>query len=45
MTKCKPIERYTEEELSKKIEAIKAESENMADALKRYEEELERRKQ
>lgn len=33
------------EELSKKIEAIKAERERTANALKRYEEELERRKQ
>ena len=36
---------YTVDELSKKIEAIKAERERTANALKRYEEELERRKQ
>ena len=35
----------TIEELTKKIEAIKAEREKTANALKRYEEELERRKQ
>ena len=40
----KPINEYTIDELSKKIEAIKAERERTADALKRYEEELERRK-
>lgn len=41
----KPIEDYTTDELSAKIEAIKAERERTANALKRYEEELERRKQ
>ena len=41
----KPISDYTADELSKKIEAIKAEREKTANALKRYEEELERRKQ
>ena len=41
----KPIEDYTADELSAKIEAIKAERERTANALKRYEEELERRKQ
>lgn len=41
----KPIEDYTADELSAKIEAIKAEREKTANALKRYEEELERRKQ
>lgn len=41
----KPISDYTADELSKKIEAIKAERERTANALKRYEEELERRKQ
>ena len=41
----KPISEYTADELSKKIEAIKAERERTANALKRYEEELERRKQ
>ena len=41
----KPISDYTVDELSKKIEAIKAERERTANALKRYEEELERRKQ
>ena len=41
----KPIEQYTADELSKKIESIKAERERTANALKRYEEELERRKQ
>lgn len=41
----KPINDYTVDELSKKIEAIKAEREKTANALKRYEEELERRKQ
>ena len=40
----KPINEYTADELSKKIEAIKAERERTANALKRYEEELERRK-
>lgn len=41
----KTIEDYTMDELSAKIEAIKAERERTANALKRYEEELERRKQ
>ena len=41
----KPIEDYTADELSAKIKAIKTERERTADALKRYEEELERRKQ
>lgn len=41
----KPINEYTINELSKKIEAIKAEREKTANALKRYEEELERKKQ
>ena len=41
----KPIEDYTADELSAKINAIKAERERTANALKRYEEELERRKQ
>ena len=41
----KQIEDYTADELSAKIEAIKAERERTANALKRYEEELERRKQ
>ena len=40
----KQIEDYTADELSAKIEAIKAERERTANALKRYEEELERRK-
>lgn len=40
----KPIEDYTADELSAKIEAIKAERERTANALKKYEEELERRK-
>ena len=40
----KQINDYTAEELSAKIEAIKAERERTANALKRYEEELERRK-
>lgn len=39
----KSIEDYTADELSAKIEAIKAERERTANALKRYEEELERR--
>lgn len=42
MTKL--IEDYTADELSAKIKAIKAERERTANALKRYEEELERRK-
>ena len=37
----KPIEQYTADELSAKIEAIKAEREKTANALKRYEDELE----
>ena len=41
----KTIEDYTMDELFAKIEAIKAERERTANALKRYEEELERRKQ
>ena len=41
----KPINEYTVDELSLKINAIKAERERTANALKRYEEELERRKQ
>ena len=41
----KQIEDYTVDELSSKINAIKAERERTANALKRYEEELERRKQ
>ena len=41
----KQIEDYTVDELSAKINAIKAERERTANALKRYEEELERRKQ
>ena len=40
----KQIEDYTADELSAKINAIKAERERTANALKRYEEELERRK-
>ena len=40
----KKIEDYTADELSAKINAIKAERERTANALKRYEEELERRK-
>ena len=40
----KKIENYTADELSEKIESIKAEREKTANALKRYEEELERRK-
>lgn len=41
----KPINEYTMDELSAKIKAIKAERERTANALKRYEEELECRKQ
>lgn len=41
----KPINEYTTDELSAKINSIKAERERTANALKRYEEELERRKQ
>ena len=41
----KQINDYTVDELSAKINAIKAEREKTANALKRYEEELERRKQ
>lgn len=41
----KPISDYTVNELSSKIKAIKAERERTANALKRYEEEFERRKQ
>lgn len=40
----KTIEDYTTDELSSKINAIKAEREKTANALKKYEEELERRK-
>jgi hypothetical protein len=40
----KKIEDYTADELSAKIKAIKAERERTANALKQYEEELERRK-
>lgn len=40
----KPINEYTVDELSKKIEAIRAEREKTANALRKYEEELERRK-
>ena len=40
----KQIEDYTVDELYAKIEAIKAERERTENALKRYEEELERRK-
>lgn len=39
------IKELSEQELKQKIENIKAEREKTADALKRYEEELERRKQ
>ena len=41
----KQIEDYTVDELSAKINAIKAEREKTENALKRYEKELERRKQ
>ena len=41
----KQIEDYTVDELSAKINAIKAEREKTANALRRYEEEIERRKQ
>lgn len=41
----KQINDYTSDELSAKINAIKAEREKTANALKRYEKELERRKQ
>ena len=41
----KQINDYTVDELSAKINAIKAEREKTANALKRYEKELERRKQ
>lgn len=41
----KSIEEYTELELREKIFNIKVEREKTADALKKYEEELERRKQ
>ena len=43
--KMKKIEDYTADELAKKIQAIKAEREKTANALKRYEEELGSRKQ
>ena len=39
----KQINDYTVDELSAKINAIKAEREKTANALRRYEEELERR--
>lgn len=39
------LKELSEQDLNKKIENIKAEREKTADALKRYEEELERRKQ
>lgn len=42
---AKPISDYTVDELSSKIKAIKAERERTANALNKYEEELERRKQ
>jgi hypothetical protein len=41
----KAINEYTTDELSAKIEAIRAERERTANALKKYTEELERRKQ
>lgn len=41
----KPIKDYTADELSAKIKAIKDERERTENALKRYEKELERRKQ
>ena len=41
----KPINEYTTDELQAKIEAIKAERERTSNALKKYKEELERRKQ
>lgn len=41
----KNITEYTKEELEEKIAKIKAERERTAEALKKYEEELERRKQ
>lgn len=41
----KNITEYTKEELEEKIMNIKAERERTAEALKKYEEELERRKQ
>ena len=41
----KQINDYTVDELSAKINAIKAERERTENALKRYEEELKRRKQ
>lgn len=41
----KNVTEYTKEELKEKIEAIKAERERTAEALRKYEEELERRKQ
>lgn len=40
----KPITEYSKEELEEKIVKIKAERERTAEALKKYEEELERRK-
>lgn len=41
----KPVTEYTKEELEEKIVKIKAERERTAEALKKYEEELEKRKQ
>ena len=41
----KQINEYTMDELSKKIRAIKAKRERTANALKKYEEELKKRKQ
>ena len=41
----KPVTEYTKEELEEKIVKIKAERERTAEALKKYEAELERRKQ
>lgn len=40
----KPISEYTKEELEEKIMKIKAERERTAEALKKYEEELERQR-
>ena len=42
---AKNVTEYTKEELEEKIVKIKAERERTAEALKKYEEELERRKQ
>lgn len=41
----KPITKYTREELEEKILRIKTECDRAAEALRKYEEELERRKQ